>query len=240
MTAPRKARRDFGPVQLADHLGLARWQLDRALAGGLIPGPDRPRRRWPAAAADTALAGIEAIRAAAGTIPDVGAVRAAEILSGRLGFAMTADRAGELARRGLLPVTGSYKDHALYDGRALDAFTDHVAAASAAWAGQLRTAGQAAAYLKVRRSDLAHLTRPGILRPARYGRPAWDRRDEASVPLYRTGDLDALAARPDIDWAAVRATPPRHRSPLAAIEQAENILTALAGEPPAARRGRRR
>ena len=33
------ARRDYGPVQLADHLGLARWQLDRALADGLIPGP---------------------------------------------------------------------------------------------------------------------------------------------------------------------------------------------------------
>ena len=156
----------------------------------------------------------------------MGAVRAAEILSGRLGFAMTADGAGELARRGLLPVTGSYKDHALYDGRALETFTDHVAAASAAWAGQLRTFGQAAAYLKVRRSDLAHLTRPGVLRPARYGRSAWDRRDEASVPLYRTGDLDALAARPDIDWAAVRATP-RHRSPLAASSR-PNILAAAA------------
>ena len=44
MTAPQRARRDFGPVQLADHLGLARWQLDRALAGGLIPGPDRAPR----------------------------------------------------------------------------------------------------------------------------------------------------------------------------------------------------
>ena len=240
MTAPRKARRDYGPVQLADHLGLARWQLDRALAGGLLPGPDRPRRRWSAAVADTALAGIEAIRAAAGTVPDVGAVRAAEILSGRLGFGMTADGVEELARRGLLPVTGSCKDHALYDGRALETFTDHVAAASAAWAGQLRTAGQAAAYLKIRRSDLAHLTRPGVLRPARHGRGPSGRRGQASVPLYRTGDLDALAARPDIDWAAVRATPPRHRSPLAAAGQAENILAALAGPPPSARRGRRR
>ena len=68
MTAPT-ARRDFGPVQLADHLGLARWQLDRALADGLIPGPDRARGRWSAPIADAALAGIEAIRAAAGPIP---------------------------------------------------------------------------------------------------------------------------------------------------------------------------
>jgi len=162
VTAPRKARRDYGPVQLADHLGLARWQLDRALAGGLIPGPDRPRGRWSAAVADAALAGIDAIRAAAGTIPDLGAVRAAEVLSGRLGFAMTADGVEELARRGLLPVTGSCTDHAVYDGRALEAFTDHLAAGSAAWAGQLRTAGQAAAYLKVRR------WRPGSPDPPRH------------------------------------------------------------------------
>ena len=94
MTAARKARRDYGPVQLADHLGLARWQLDRALAAGLIPGPDRPRGRWSAQVADAALAGIEAIRAAAGTVPDLGAVRAAEILSGRLGVGMTADGVG--------------------------------------------------------------------------------------------------------------------------------------------------
>ena len=127
----------------------------------------------------------------------------------------------------------------MYDGRALEAFTGTAAAVDATWGGQLRTAGQAAAYLRIRRSDLAHLTRPGILQPVRYGRGPFGRRGQASVPLYRTGDLDALAARPDIDWAAVRATPPRHRSPLAAVEQAENILAALAGQPAAARRRRR-
>ena len=57
----------------------------------------------------------------------------------------------------------------------------------ATWGGQLRTAGQAAAYLRIRRSDLAHLTRPGILRPVKYGRGPFDRRGQASVPLYRTG-----------------------------------------------------
>jgi hypothetical protein len=238
VTAARAARRDYGPVQFADHLGLDRWQLDRVLAAGLIGGPDRPRGRWSSEAAEAAVAGIEEIRAAAGTVPDLGAVRAAGVLSGRLGFMMTADGVEELARRGLLPVTGYYKDHALYHGRALEAFTDHVAAASAAWAGQLGTADQAAAYLKIRRSDLAHLTRPGVLRPVKYGSGPWDRPGQASVPLYRTGDLDALAARPDIDWAAVRATPPRRRSPLAAIEQGQNILAAPAGQPTGRRRPR--
>ena len=236
MTAPQRARRDYGPVQLADHLGLARWQLDRALADGLIPGPARPRGRWSAAVAEAAWTDIGVICAAAGSVPDVGAVRAAEVLSGRLGLVVTADGVEELARRGLLPITGYYKDHALYDGRALEAFTDTATAGDATWGGHLRTAGQAAAYLRIRRSDLGHLTRPGILRPARHGRGPFDRRGQASVPLYRTGDLDALAARPDIDWAAVRATWPGRRSPLAAIQQAENILAALAGQPATGRR----
>ncbi len=236
MTAPRRALRDYGPVQLADHLGLARWQLDRALADGLIPGPDRPGGGWCAAVAEAAWTDIGALCAAAGPVPDVGAVRAAQVLSGRLGLVVTGDGAGELARRGLLPITGSCKNHALYDGRALEAFTDAAAAGGATWGGQLRTAGQAAAYLRIRRSDLGHLTRPGILRPARHGRGPFGRRGQASVPLYRTGDLDQLTSRPGIDWAAVRATPPGRRPPLAAIEQPENILAALAGQPATGRR----
>ena len=211
MTAPRR----FGPVQLATYLGLEQWQLERAIGDGLIPGPDRSRGRWSALIADAALAHIGVIRAAAGSIPDLGAVRAADVLSRRLGLEVTANGVKELARRDLLPVTGYYKQHALYDGRALEAFTDTGAAAEATRIGQLRTADQAAGYLRIRRSDLNHLTRSGVLKPVKYGHGPWDRRNEASVPLYRTGDLDQLTARPDIDWAAVRAALPGRRSPLA-------------------------
>ena len=35
MTAPRRARAGYGPVQLAAHLGLERWQLSRAVQAGL-------------------------------------------------------------------------------------------------------------------------------------------------------------------------------------------------------------
>ena len=224
MTAPRR----FGPVQLATYLGLEPWQLERAVADGLIPGPDRSRGRWSAPIADAALARIGGIRAAAGSIPDLGAVRAAGVLSRRLGVEVTADGVEELARRDLLPVTGSYKQHALYDGRALEAFTGTGAAADATRAGQLRTAGQAAAYLRIRRSDLNHLTRSGVLTPVKYGHGPWDRRNETSIPLYRTGDLDQLTARPGIDWAAVRATLPGRRSPLADLAGAEAVLAALA------------
>jgi hypothetical protein len=232
LTAPRR----FGPVQLAAYLGLEQWQLARAVSDGLIPGPDRSRGRWSAPIADAALAGIGGIRAAAGSVPDLGAVRAADVLSRRLSVEVTADGVEELARRDLIPVTGYYKQHALYDGRALEAFTNQAAAADATRAGQLRTAGQAAAYLKIRRSDLNHLIRSGVLMPVKYGHGPWDRRHEASVPLYRTGDLDQLTTRPGIDWATVRATPPGRRSPLAAIAAAEVVLAALAAPPAAAGR----
>ena len=80
------------------------------------------------------------------------------------------------------------------------------------------------------------MTRSGVPKPVKHGHGPWDRRNETSVPLYRTGDLDQLTARPDIDWVGVRATLPGRRSPLAAISQAENILAALAGPPAAAGR----
>jgi hypothetical protein len=150
-------------------------------------------------------------------IPDLGAVRAAEILTGRLGTPVSSDGVAELGRRGLLPVTGYYKGFPLYEGRALGTFTDAGAAAEATRAGQLRTADQAAAYLRIRRADLDHLTRAGLLTPARWGHGPFDRRNRPSVPLYRTADLDDLTAAPGIDWDEVRATPKGHRSPLARL-----------------------
>jgi hypothetical protein len=171
----------------------------------------------------------EDTRPAAGTIPDLGAVRAAEVLAGRLGIPVSSDGVAELGRRGLIPVTGYYKCFALYDGQALETFTDAGAAAEATRAGQLRTAGQAAGYLRIRRADLDHLTRAGLLTPVKWGRGPFDRRRTRSVPLYRTADLDDLAAGPGIDWDTVRATPKGHRSPLARLPDA----------PPGTGRGRR-
>jgi hypothetical protein len=231
VTAAGRVRAGYGPVQLAAHLGLERWQLSRAVHGGLVGGPDLAGGRWSAAAAAAVLARAGQIRAAAGSVPDLGAVRAAAVLSERLGVPVTADGIEELARRGLLPVTGYYKGYPVYDGRVLEAFTDAAAAGEATRTGQLRTAGQSAAYLRIRRSDLRHLTRCGLLTPAKWGQGPWDRRDTCSVPLYRTGDLDQLAARPGIDWAAVRATPPGRRSPLKRLADAETVLAVLAALP---------
>ena len=213
-------RNDYGPVQLATFLGLEPWQLTRARQAGLIGGPDRPRDRWSGQIAEAARARIGEIVLAVGAIPDLGAARAAEILSARLGVIVTADGVAELSRRGLLARAGWYKNWPLYDGQAIEAFTDPGAAAEASRAGNLRTADDAARYLRIRRTDFAHLTRAGLLAPAEWGHGPWDRRGTFSVPLYRTADLDHLAARTDIDWPAVRGTRARHRSPLAALPTA--------------------
>jgi hypothetical protein len=225
--------REYGPVQLAEFLGLGRWQLDRALTDGLIPGPDTRSGKWSSAVARDAAARLTDIRAAVGGIPDLGAMRAADVLTQRLGTPVTSDGVTELSRRGLIPVAGHYKSFALYDGRALEAFTDASAATQANRAGRLRTAGEAAEYLRIRRADLGHLIRAGLLTPAGWAHGPFDRRDTRSVPLYRTADLDTIAARPGIDWDAVRATPRSRRSPLADLPDAP-------GQPPAARRRARK
>ena len=162
--------REYGPVQLAGFLGLGRWQLDRALTDGLIPGPDTRNGKWSSAVAQHAAARLTDIRAAVGTIPDLGAIRAADILTQRLGAPVTSDGVAELARRGLIPVAGHYKGFAVYDGRALEAFTDVGAATEANRAGRLRIAGEAAEYLRIRRAGHDHLIRAGLLTPAGWAR----------------------------------------------------------------------
>lgn len=183
---------------------------------------------WSVHLAEAAVVQADVIRAAAGSVPDLGAVRAAGVLSGRLGTTVTGDGVEELARGGLIPVTGSYKNYPLYDGRALGSFTDTAAVTEACRSGRLRTVAQATAYLRIRRSDLNRLIRARILKPAKHVRGPWDRRGTFSVSLYRTGDLDAFLARADIDWQKVRSTPPGRRSPLAELAEAETVLAALA------------
>jgi hypothetical protein len=207
-----------GPVQAAERLGLARFQFDRAVTAGLIPPASRPSWRWPAAVIEDAATRVADIVAAVGSVPDVGAGRAADVLSARLGVDVTADAVAELHRTGHLPQVGDYKGHPIYCGQALEAFTDAEALARAARDGELFTREAAAARLRIRRADLDHLTRSGLLTPTARGRSGWrSRRDGPDVPLYRAGDLDALTGHPDIDWEAVRATPPGRPSPLAAL-----------------------
>ncbi|MEV4371696.1 hypothetical protein AB0J71_31820 [Nonomuraea sp. NPDC049637] len=206
----------YGPIQVCRELGLEQWQLDRAVEAGLIT--NRDGRGWPAAVVEEARTRLPEIVAGIGGVPDVGAHRAAKALADRFpDVNITADTISELARQGLLPVVGDYKGHDLFCGRTLETFSDQAAVEAATRQGKLRTTDDVASYLKVRRSDVDHLVRAGLLAPAERVRGPWDSRSRASVCLYRTGDLDALLAAPEIDWDAVRAAAPGARSPLASL-----------------------
>jgi hypothetical protein len=172
-----RQRKDYGPIQLAEFLGLETWQFSRARAAGLIPAPDRARGRWSAETAQTVLGRIDQAMRIAGIIPgvdqipDLGAIRASEVLSARLGATVTPAGVIELARRDLIPEAGSFRGWPLYSGLAIEAFTDGRLAEEASRAGELRTAGNAASYLNIRRTDFGHLTRLGLVRPADWCQP---------------------------------------------------------------------
>lgn len=226
---PRKLR-DYGPIQLGERLGLRRWQLERAVEDGLLP-PTNAEGRWPADQVD-AIADdpdrLADIRSRTGRWPDMGASRAAEILCEA--FARDAIDSGtviELARHDYLPVVGDYKGNPLYCGRRLESLVDrrvHDLPAVTAILdraikqGQLLTLDQAAAHLRIRKSDAKHLVAANWLEPITWVHSEWQPRSaDPKVPLYRTGDLDVLLAHPAIDWDTVRATPKGRPSPLAKL-----------------------
>lgn len=197
----------YGPVQACRAIGLARFQLERALSEGLVDGLG-------AAAVEAARPRREAIVAAVGTLPDLGAVRAAEHLEHRFGLEVPGDAVDELARRGTVPIVDTYRDHNLFCGRALERLDDPLEVRVAAHDGRCYTASQAAELLRLRRRDLDHLTRAGWLVPVRWTRARGAPR-RVRVPLYRRADLDALTQHPLLD--AARAVPAGRRSPLSRL-----------------------
>ncbi|MFI0901824.1 hypothetical protein [Streptomyces sp. NPDC020983] len=209
---------DFGPQQFPDRLGLRLWEFQRALDDGLIPLSDVAGGRWSAAVVAAAAERLGEIRAAVGTLPDVGAWRAAELLAERFGVEVSAETVMELGRKDIIPVSGEYKGNALYDGRALERFADRRALAAAAASGRLHTKDSAAGYLRVRPADVEHLVRAGWLTEVHRVHSSYQPRKAApAVALFRQGDLDVLLAHPAIDWDDVRATPKGRPSALAKL-----------------------
>lgn len=205
----------YGPIQLADRIGLERFQLERGQRLELIPAPDRSDGRWSAELVDRLAQHAAEIRTAAGAQSDVGAWRAEELLQERYPT-ITVHRgtAAELARRGHLPTRGEFKGHTLYCGLALQNGTGlgRRKVQSASTAGQLLNRTASAQALSIRESDFEHLLRAGLL----------EHSDVAQGPykgtwtlLYRRADLDRLLRRRSIAWDSVRATPKGARSPLA-------------------------
>lgn len=209
---------DYGPLQFPERLGIPVWAFKRAVRAGLIPPADPATGRWPASAFDTALAQLEQIRIAVGSQPDVGASRAVEVLSVRFGIAIDPDVLIELDRMGLITKVGDYQGYPIYDGRALELFSDRDALNQAITNGRLLNRAEVVDYLRVRRSDVEHLVRAGWLEPITWVRSGWQRRSEyPRVSLFRVADLEVLLAHPAIDWNEVRATPAGKPSPLATL-----------------------
>lgn len=156
--------------------------------------------------------------------PDLGAWRASDILAERCGIRVTAAGVEELAARGLVRAAGKCRGCQLYSGEDL-ASVDPAAVADAE-ARRDRTAAEAAAYMAIREADFRLLARVGLIRPARHVNGKWVR-----FPVYACAALDDFLARPDIDWPAVRATPPGRRSPLYCLCEPELVLMALGWTP---------
>ncbi|MER6691734.1 hypothetical protein, partial [Streptomyces minutiscleroticus] len=79
---------------------------------------------------------------------------------------------------------------------------------------------QAAARLRVRRVDFDHMRTLGWIEPAERREVYFgtSRVNAVLIPMFRTGDIDALpTAHPEIDWDHLRALGKGRRSPLAAL-----------------------
>ncbi|MGW1043705.1 hypothetical protein, partial [Streptomyces sp. NPDC002547] len=122
-------QKGFGPVQLADHAGLYRWQVDRGLVKGLVPRPALESGRWSDEQAADVAARSGEISEVLGDRQGYGAKRTAELLQEATGVELWSCDVEQLAARGLIDETGEWKDHTLYDPRVAAEPSAEVAAA---------------------------------------------------------------------------------------------------------------
>jgi DNA polymerase III epsilon subunit-like protein len=112
-------------------------------------------------------------------------------------------------QRGLRP--GRYGRYASAD---LDALAGDEELARQLHADRLLMTHQGAAHLEIRETDFRYLIAADLAVPHTHTTVDITRYRTVSVPLYRTGDLDALREHPGIDWETVRAVRPGEPSPL--------------------------
>jgi hypothetical protein len=160
---------------------------------------------------------------------DLGAWRTATELTTRLGVQVTGETVVQLAADGVIGYGGVFKGWQLYTRADLPAVTTEQVAAAARHIHdtKLLNGREAAARLGVRQADFKLLVRAGLIVPEALRSGKW-----GFVKLFAPADLAAFAARDDIDWAKVRATPPGRRSALYDLCLPELALQALGGPPP--------
>jgi hypothetical protein len=223
----RSNRAALSPAALAERLGLHEWQVRRAADELLIPARDRSRG-WSADLADRIAAehaDVGRLRAAIGSMPDMGTWDLAYQLAARYqGVDVSPDTVRELWRRGHLVVRFWDRKYPVFAGRSIEAMlatltVEDVTAAAAA--GVTVSSDQAAERLGIRRTDFDHAVRAGLIRPSRTVLTGYrSKRNDPGMWLFTVGSVDALAARADVDWPAVRGVRPGGRSPWAKLPDA--------------------
>lgn len=189
---------DFGPHQLADHIGLYRGEVDRARELGLLPPPDVGGGRWSAAAAAALAAQVDHLREQLAAEQQLGAVRCAARLAERTGLPAAAEDITTLVERGLLQVAGYYKDWPLYRVADVDDLAAHpdlpgIVGDRVDWLAMSIEPRAAAERLGWRHDELRADAAACGVHPGRFGR-------------YATVDVDRLAA--DAEFAARRLLGP--------------------------------
>lgn len=271
MTA--STRSYFGPLVLADEVGLARWQFERAETAGMLPKPGHARG-WLPHQLDEVRRLVPAIVKKFGAEHPIGAGRCADRLGDRLGLKIEPADIDALSGAGHLAVADVFerkgRRYDLYAPADIDAVTiEQVqpvidertawvaaslslddAAESLGWhyrelnqviadrgitvrlrriaradvdalaadedlrAERLVTADNAAAILDADRRHFDICVEAGWITPKTHHEKGISRYSSVTVPLYRTGDVEALLVLPDVNWHEVRETPKGKRSPL--------------------------
>ena len=170
-------QKGFGPVQLADHAGLYRWQVDRGLVKGLVPRPALESGRWSDERAADVAARSGEIREVLGDRQGFGAKRTAELLQEATGVELWSCDVETLATRGLIDETGEWKDYTLYDPRVAAEPSAEVAAAlreiveqRVAWYASSATREAAAGRCGWTELEFENRAREAGLEPGQFGR----------------------------------------------------------------------
>ncbi|MEU0389186.1 3'-5' exonuclease [Streptomyces chartreusis] len=198
-------RKGFGPVQLANHAGLARWQVERGQLRKLIPAPALDSGRWSDEQADDVKARRDQIVEVLGTHPGYGASRGAQLL------AQAPDLAGrnlevwacdveQLAEQGRLERVGEFEGYTLYDERQLTSPTPQMCAAleqivaeRVAWLQASARTDEAAGRCGWEVGEFEKAAEEQGIRPGRFGR--WALEDVERLAGNEDLGADILAAR---------------------------------------------
>jgi hypothetical protein len=183
-------RSEYGPMVLANWLGLAHWQFEYARADDLIPAPDKTNGKWSHAAAEMFAERRAEILDRVGTEHPIGARRAAEKMAERTGLDVQAWDVETLVERKLLTAVDEYKGYDLYPVRALERVPAELLAELVderqAWFAVSVPAWDAAEHVGWRREEFDRVARERGLKPGPCKR-------------YARVELDALAGDSELN-----------------------------------------